>query len=71
MAPLQSQDAKALANLYVLTDAHVGMLAWEREGGANWDLKIAERTIYDCFMLMLDSAPEAATGIIAWRLLPL
>lgn len=64
VAPIQSQDAKALANLYVLTDAHVGMLAWEREGGANWDLKIAERTIYDCFMLMLDSAPEAATGII-------
>lgn len=62
--PVQGQDASTLANLYVLTDAHVGMLAWEREGGANWDLKIAEQTIFECFLLMLDSAPEAATGII-------
>lgn len=64
-APIQGQEAKDLANLYVLTDAHMGMLAWEREGGANWDLKIAERTIYQCFMMMLDKAPEASTGIIA------
>ncbi|UUV43226.1 metallophosphoesterase [Rhodobacter phage RcCWillis] len=64
-APSQADAAKEIANLYVLTDAHVGMLAWEREGGANWDVKIAERVIYDCFMLMLDSAPTASTGIIA------
>lgn len=64
VAPKQGVEAKNLANLYVLTDAHVGMLAWEREGGSNWDLKIAERTIYDCFMLMLESAPEASLGII-------
>lgn len=64
-APTQADQAKDLANLYVLTDCHMGMLAWEREGGANWDLKIAEQTIFDCFMLMLDSGPEAETGIIA------
>ena len=64
-APDQTEAAKDLANLYVLTDCHMGMLAWEREGGANWDLKIAERTIYECFMMMLDAAPEASTGILA------
>ena len=57
-------DSK-VANLYVLTDCHLGMLAWEREGGANWDLKIAERTIFDSFMQMMDRSPSAATGIIA------
>ena len=34
-----------LLNLYVLTDAHIGMLAWHREGGEDWDLAIAERVI--------------------------
>lgn len=63
-APAEAYANPKIANLYVLTDCHMGMLAWEREGGANWDLKIAERTIFECFMHMLNSAPAAGTGII-------
>ena len=58
--PLQT-----LCNLYVMTDCHVGMLAWHKEGGADWDLKIAERTLTGCFEQMVMSSPAAGTGIVA------
>jgi len=53
-----------LLNLYVLTDAHIGMLAWHREGGEDWDLAIAERVITGCFRQMIRGAPKAQTAII-------
>lgn len=53
-----------LLNLYTLTDCHVGMLAWRHEGGKDWDLKIAERTLFDCFEQMVASAPPAETCVI-------
>tara|TARA_R110000868_G_scaffold407598_3_gene689212 strand:- start:1418 stop:2584 length:1167 start_codon:yes stop_codon:yes gene_type:complete len=56
---------QALCNLYVMTDCHVGMLAWHKEGGEDWDLKIAERTLTGCFEQMVMSSPEAGTGIVA------
>jgi hypothetical protein len=55
----------SLCNLYVMTDCHVGMLAWHKEGGADWDLKIAERTLTGCFEQMVMSSPQAGTGIVA------
>lgn len=54
-----------LLNQYTFTDAHLGMLAWHEEGGANWDLKIAEQTILDCFELMLAMAPPAKKAVVA------
>ena len=54
-----------LCNLYVMTDCHVGMLAWHKEGGHDWDLKIAERTLTGCFEQMVMSSPQAGTGIVA------
>jgi hypothetical protein len=54
-----------LCNLYVMTDCHVGMLAWHKEGGADWDLKIAERVLTGCFEQMVTSSPQAGTGIVA------
>lgn len=56
---------QTLCNLYTMTDCHVGMLAWHKEGGADWDLKIAERTLTGCFEQMVMSSPEAGTGIVA------
>jgi hypothetical protein len=53
-----------LLTLYTLTDAHIGMLAWKREGGADWDLKIAEDTIVGCFALAIQGAPKAQTAIL-------
>lgn len=54
-----------LLNVYTLTDCHVGMLAWRKEGGADWDLGIAERTLIDCFAAMVEGAPRAGTAIVS------
>jgi hypothetical protein len=54
-----------LCNLYVMTDCHVGMLAWHKEGGDDWDLKIAERVLVGCFEQMVMSSPQASVGVVA------
>lgn len=56
--------SKNLATLYTLTDSHVGMLSWQHETGADWDLKIAEATLTGCFQRMIDSSPKSAIGIV-------
>ena len=63
--PAPSATDDNLCNLYVMTDCHVGMLAWHKEGGADWDLRIAERTLVGCFEHMVASAPAARVGIVA------
>lgn len=62
--PAPNDMNAALCNLYTLTDSHVGMLAWGKESGADWDLKIAEETLTGCFRQMVDSSPRAAVGIV-------
>jgi len=61
-APVATVDD--LLALYTLTDAHIGMLAWHREGGADWDLAIAERTIVGCFAETIRQMPAANTAIL-------
>jgi len=59
-----AQVKSSLCNVYTLTDSHVGMLAWHREGGADWDLGIAEKTLIGCFESMVASAPPAHTAVV-------
>ncbi len=54
-----------LCTLYTITDYHMGMLSWERETGAAWDLPIAERTLMDCVTRMVLSSPPARVGILS------
>lgn len=54
-----------LCNVYTLTDSHVGMLAWHREGGADWDLEIAEKTLTHCFEALVNQSPKAKTCVVA------
>lgn len=65
--PIPAPKIKApdLLNLITLTDCHVGMYAWAKEGGANWDLAIAERTLVSAALAMMDKAPVANTCVIA------
>ena len=56
--------AADLATLYTLTDCHVGMLAWDKETGADWDLVIAEACLTQTLIRMIDSAPASAVGIV-------
>lgn len=53
-----------LATLYTMTDCHVGMLAWDKETGADWDLDIAERVLTDTLLRMIAAAPASAVGIL-------
>lgn len=53
-----------LLNLFTLTDCHIGMMAWHREGGDNWDLEIAEQVLSAAFHHMVTRAPRARTAIV-------
>lgn len=63
-APRPAKTDAALCNLYTLTDCHVGALAWHKEGGSDWDVKIAERTLVAAFAHMVNAAPAAKIGFI-------
>jgi DNA-binding Lrp family transcriptional regulator len=62
--PAPAVTVDHLATLYTFTDSHVGMLAWHKEGGADWDLAIAERTLIGCFEQMVNASPPASVGIV-------
>jgi hypothetical protein len=53
-----------LLNLYTFTDYHLGMLAWGKETGADWNIEIAERLLFSVFRHMLVSAPAARTALL-------
>jgi hypothetical protein len=63
--PAPNKSLKSLCNLYTITDFHMGMLAWHREGGADWDIKIAEKVLNGCFAAMVAGAPAAEHCVIA------
>jgi hypothetical protein len=54
-----------LCNCYVITDFHLGMLSHHEETGADWDVKIAERTILDWFAQAIAQSPNSKVGIFA------
>lgn len=54
-----------LLNCYVLTDYHLGMLAWGEETGADWDTAIAEQMLVDWFAAVIAQSPDAETGVFA------
>jgi hypothetical protein len=53
-----------LCNVYSYFDYHVGMLAWNREGGDDWDLKIAEEQLVGSYRAMVSQAPNAGKAIV-------
>jgi hypothetical protein len=59
------QTVAELLNLYTFTDYHLGMLSWAKETGADWDLKIAERMLFDAFSRMIGASPDAKTAILS------
>ena len=53
-----------LLTLYSFFDYHVGMLAWRKEGGEDWDLTIAERTGTDAMSMLVSGAPPSDTAVV-------
>jgi hypothetical protein len=55
-----------LLNLYILTDFHLGMLAWgEETRDEDWDTVKAERLLIDWFTAAIAQAPQADVGLLA------
>lgn len=62
--PTATTTLRDLLTLYTFTDFHLGMLAWHREGGADWDVDIAERLGNNAMASMVASAPCAEEAIV-------
>ena len=58
-------SANGLLNCYVVTDYHLGMLAWREETGADWDTQIAEDMLVAWFSAAIAEAPEADAAVLA------
>lgn len=55
-----------LLNLFIVTDYHIGMLAWgEETRGDNWDTDIAEELLRAWFAEAIRRAPDAETAVFA------
>lgn len=55
---------KDLLTLYTFTDYHLGMLAWDKEAGEDWDLEIAEQVFFNALETMIAGSPDSETCII-------
>lgn len=53
-----------LLTLYTFTDYHVGMLAWAKEGGADWDVGIAESTGVAAMQALVGQSPASERAIV-------
>lgn len=54
-----------LLNFYCITDFHLGMLSWNEETGADWDLNIAEQTLIKWFEQAIAQSPNAESAVFA------
>lgn len=63
--PRQLTSDPNLATAYILTDYHLGMLAWGLETGADWDLDIAEDLLVRWFEKVIQGTPNSETGVLA------
>jgi len=54
-----------LLNLFILTDAHIGMLAWGEETGEDWDTSLAREMILRYFSVAIEKAPDAERAVLA------
>lgn len=55
-----------LLALYVITDYHLGALAWPEETrSAPWDMAVAEKLLMGWFRYAVDHAPDAETAVFA------
>lgn len=66
-AALTPTPAGASADLLTMlpcNDWHVGMHAWGREVGTDWDLKIAERVVGGAVAEAIDRSPSSGTFVV-------
>lgn len=54
-----------LLNCFVITDYHLGAMAWGEETGADWDLRIAEELLVKWFAASIAVSPNASRAVLA------
>ena len=52
-----------LATVYTITDFHLGMLAWEGEGGEHWDMATAKSVLLNAFHDLISQSPDSEVAI--------
>ncbi len=63
-APAPANTSAQTLALYPIGDHHLGMLAWWRECGESWDLKIGQRYLTNAFGHLVELAPKSDRAII-------
>jgi hypothetical protein len=63
--PRPERNYESLLATYVIGDPHFGLYAWKAESGEDFDLDIAERELCAAIDRLVDSAPAAATALLA------
>jgi len=61
---LECQLDVDLMEVYPIADQHFGMLAWGRETGDAYDMKIGAARLRDCAARLISQAPAAETALI-------
>jgi hypothetical protein len=62
--PKPKATSTDLLNCYVVTDYHLGMMAWHEETGADWDSRIAEDLLVNWFRQAIEQAPAAEQAVL-------
>lgn len=65
-APAIVTGASDRLHVLPIGDPHFGMLAWGKESGTDWDLKIAAQTHHAAVERLLGKMPLAAKALIVW-----
>ncbi|MCD0460056.1 metallophosphoesterase family protein [Roseiconus lacunae] len=63
VAPLAADDD--LMTCYVISDLHLGMYAWAREAGADYDVQIASGLLINAMNRLMMKAPDSGHAVIA------
>lgn len=53
-----------LLNNFIISDFHLGMLAWGEEAGDDWDLDVAEDLLIKWFDQAIESSPNARKAVL-------
>lgn len=63
-SPQPADTDDDLLTTYIVGDHHLGLLAWGKESGADYDLSIGERQLRGSMGSLVAQAPKSATAIV-------
>lgn len=64
LPPAPAGTDQDLATFYNIADHHLGLFAWARETGEDYDLKIGEATLLDAMARLVANAPNSSRAVV-------